>query len=677
MINNNRIYYLKISYLFIGVLLFSIQLYGQNYGDKNYYLVDSLDINELSENDKQLIVSSLTLFHNTTADSIKVKAIDKIIEESWDNNVWPKYNLWLHGYVKEKIETNSQQLYLQKALAHSTNNIGYFHFENSEMVDALKYYEQSEHMFRELGDKPGSVMVLNNIGATYESQGQINKALEAYYKGLKLSEDVNDKRKTAHILSNIGVLFKVHNDFSNAFEYFKKSLAIRESIDDLKGVAVVSINIATIYRDRKNINKAIEFNNKAIEICKKNSFKRELGEAYINLGFLYNIIGERDKALTYYHKGLKVGEEIGNKVCIVRSLHGISEVYTDVNKFYKAKIFAIKSLIVAKEVGNPFWIKNVSEVLNKLYKKENNWKMAYEMNALYFSMKDSIQNVEIEKEIINQRFEYEINKKEQEITILSSQNIILEKDKQFQSLKLYKNKIMGSAFFTGFILVLILAIVMYRGYKKKKKINRILRKQNDEKTAMLKEIHHRVKNNLQVVNSLLRLQSREFEDEHAVAMFKEAQDRVLSMALLHEKMYKSDDLKHIDVQEHISLLAEDLIKSYAVGKEISLNTNINDIDFGIQTLVPLGLIINEIITNALKHAFNDKNEGNITIKIIHLKNEKYEMIIGDDGMGLKEKKESKGIGKKLIQIFTKQLNGKLEQLEQPGTVFKLFFEKID
>jgi len=207
--------------------------------------------------------------------------------------------------------------------------------------------------------------------------------------------------------------------------------------------------------------------------------------------------------------------------------------------------------------------------------------------------------------------------------------------------------------------------------------NEQLSKKNDEKTAMLKEIHHRVKNNLQIVNSLLRLQSREFEDEHAIAMFKEAQDRVLSMALLHEKMYRSDDLKYIDIQEHITLLVEDLVKSYAVGKNINLNVVIENVNIGIQTLVPLGLIINEIITNALKYAFIDKKEGEITVHIKSLDNIKYEMIIGDNGVGLKDEKKSTGIGTKLIQIFTKQLNGELEHLEQPGTLYKLIFEKID
>jgi len=228
-------------------------------------------------------------------------------------------------------------------------------------------------------------------------------------------------------------------------------------------------------------------------------------------------------------------------------------------------------------------------------------------------------------------------------------------------------------------LVVAHATVEIRGQKEELAIkNMELAKKNEEKTDMLKEIHHRVKNNLQVVRSLLKLQSRSIEDQKVVAMFEEAQNRVLSMALLHEKMYRSNDLKHIDVQEHITLLVEDLVKTYAVGKTIKLDINIEEADIGMRTLVPLGLIINEIITNALKYAFKDRANGKIIVLLKQLDVKKYELIIGDDGVGVSEEqqKESTGIGTKLIQSFTRQLNGTLERLDKAGTVFKLLFQRI-
>ena len=206
----------------------------------------------------------------------------------------------------------------------------------------------------------------------------------------------------------------------------------------------------------------------------------------------------------------------------------------------------------------------------------------------------------------------------------------------------------------------------------------LLEKKDKEKTAMLKEIHHRVKNNLQVVNSLLKLQSRELEDERIVAMFKEAQNRVLSMALLHEKMYRSDDLEHLDVRDHISLLIEDLVKSYSLENKVSVTVDIDYIDIGLQTSVPLGLVINEIITNALKYAFPKEGKGNIKVVIKKKEERKFEMIIGDDGIGAGPFLDEKGgLGTKLIKAFTKQLRGGIERLDESGTVFKIIFYNID
>jgi len=205
---------------------------------------------------------------------------------------------------------------------------------------------------------------------------------------------------------------------------------------------------------------------------------------------------------------------------------------------------------------------------------------------------------------------------------------------------------------------------------------RVLYQKNEEKNTMLKEIHHRIKNNLQVVNSLLSLQSREIDDEKVVAMFKDTRKRVLSMAMLHERMYGSDDLQFIDIHQHFKTLIENLVKSYAVDKKIKLEISVKDVEMGISTLTPLGLLLIEVITNSLKYAFTTKKEGTIKVSLKQL-NGKYELIVGDDGTGYIPKKESTGLGTKLIQIFSKQLNGSIEKLNSSGTVYRLVFEKID
>jgi len=249
----------------------------------------------------------------------------------------------------------------------------------------------------------------------------------------------------------------------------------------------------------------------------------------------------------------------------------------------------------------------------------------------------------------------------------------------------------GVITFLIILLIVTIFIVWNRTLQKQIRLRKItenklseslieIQKQNDEKTNMLKEIHHRVKNNLQVVNSLLRTQVSKVEDKNVIEMFKKAQSRVVSMALLHEKMYKSENLKNIDVQEHFTLLITDLIKTYSVNKNIQLDIDIEKIAIGMNTMVPLGLIVNEFISNSLKHAFKNTTVGTLTVKLKKIEARKYELIIGDDGVGISIEAFENSInttGSRLTQAFVKQLKGSLEVLPGKGTTFKIIFYNID
>ncbi|MDB4533321.1 hypothetical protein N9242_00510 [Vicingaceae bacterium] len=229
-------------------------------------------------------------------------------------------------------------------------------------------------------------------------------------------------------------------------------------------------------------------------------------------------------------------------------------------------------------------------------------------------------------------------------------------------------------------------MLFIEAFEKKTLINELLEKQKDEvsksnevKNAMLKEIHHRVKNNLQVVSSLLRLQSHKINDEEILAMFNESQNRINSMARLHEQMYRSEDLVNININNHFTKLINELIKDYQLETKVKSEVDIIDFGLGIKTLVPLGLIINEMISNSLKYAFKNREEGLVKVSIGHLIENKYELIIGDNGVGMKLQYDEVNttLGGELIQIFTEQLNGSIERLNEEGTLFKIVFENID
>ncbi len=215
-------------------------------------------------------------------------------------------------------------------------------------------------------------------------------------------------------------------------------------------------------------------------------------------------------------------------------------------------------------------------------------------------------------------------------------------------------------------------------YKSKGEIeNRI-----KEKETLLKEVHHRVKNNLQTVSSLLSLQSRSIDDEHAKALIKSSQNRVISMAMVHEMLYNRDDLTKIEYKSYVEELSEYLVRSLkGPDSNVKVHIDISDIALGIDTAIPLGLLINEAVTNALKYGITDDNEGEIHIALKKEDEQDYVLNIGDNGVGFSETinfKNTKSLGLKLIHNLARQLKGTIiRDATKKGTNYILKFKEIE
>ena len=202
----------------------------------------------------------------------------------------------------------------------------------------------------------------------------------------------------------------------------------------------------------------------------------------------------------------------------------------------------------------------------------------------------------------------------------------------------------------------------------------------EEKEVLLREIHHRVKNNLQVISSLLDLQSRYISDEQSNNIFKESQSRIKSMAFVHEKLYQSKDLARINLAEYIRDLATNLFHSYGVSSTaIKLKITADDTLLDINTAVPLGLIINELVSNSLKHGFPKGGEGKINIELRSDNNGKFTLTVSDNGVGFSKDldfQNTNSLGLRLVRTLTNQLKGNIEIRSNGGTEFKIIFEEL-
>jgi two-component sensor histidine kinase len=197
-----------------------------------------------------------------------------------------------------------------------------------------------------------------------------------------------------------------------------------------------------------------------------------------------------------------------------------------------------------------------------------------------------------------------------------------------------------------------------------------------DKEMLIKEIHHRVKNNLMIIASLLNMQSYYIKDEEAKAYFKESENRAQSMALIHERLYRTGDLQNVELGDYITSLAKDLFGTYVTNPDkVKMEIDVENVKLHIDSMIPLGLIINEVVTNTLKYAFPENKTGTLIIKFYKKGNEFF-LTVKDDGVGIPEDfdiEKSDSLGMQLITNLTQQLDGELEIIKSPGATFNIKF----
>ncbi len=238
------------------------------------------------------------------------------------------------------------------------------------------------------------------------------------------------------------------------------------------------------------------------------------------------------------------------------------------------------------------------------------------------------------------------------------------------------------------LIVIILLALSYRNYRLKQKShnqlaklnndleskNILLDKKNAENELLLKEIHHRVKNNLEVVSSLLELQSAQIEDPNTKEAIIEGQNRVNSIGIVHQKLYQGSNIGSIEMKDYFLSLSESILYSYGEKERIDLKLAMEKLDLEIDTAIPLGLIINELMTNSIKYAFPKVEKGTITIKLEKQNNNILHLEVADNGIGKSDITQGTGFGVQLISLLTQQLNGTMEEKTQNGTTIIFNFK---
>lgn len=472
-----KILTLFLIYAFIGNKL-SI---AQQFADKQFYLLDSLDVNVINQNDRLIIDSLLGEYHKSKSDTTKLNQLTVLISNCEDD-VWIRYNYFL----KEKAEdlfNSTGDINFKTFIASGYNNLGFYYFQLDKSEEAIKNFELAIKLSKEANDIKVIPTALNNIGYIYKQQGNILKALTYYHESLKLNKQLKDETEVALCLNNIGSIYYAEKEYDKALKYYREALIIEKKIGSKKAEGRLYSNIGATYKGQGNIQTAIEYFDHSLKIYREINYERGIAFSQTKKAELELTLSERDNDflnLSDIEQRLMQSKTIFEKTedneGLVFTLYNLSRVNLLQGNIEQANLYGQQSLIVSKKIGYPASIKDAAKVLQDISLAKNDYKRAFLMQKLFYKMQDSISNQSTREGIIQKQYEYEYDKK------VISDSLQAREVQKIKDLK-YSQEIEQQKMFTyvgvfGLILMGIIALIVLRGNRIKKKANLILADKN-------------------------------------------------------------------------------------------------------------------------------------------------------------------------------------------------------
>jgi two-component system, sensor histidine kinase PdtaS len=518
------------------------------------------------------------------------------------------------------------------------------------------------------------------LGYVMERRGLLSKATDYALESLKLGEELNDQKAIALAYSDLSGLLWKQSKFEQGLEYGLRA----EKAFILRGVKDMDYSftfyvIGNNYLDLKDYNNALLYFQKAIALSEQYGFYNNLADAYISLIDLYALLKEYKKAEEASKSAIKYAKLLDNNFLHMRAWLSVAKVQ-NLTKRPDEAINSIKTClkVATDKFGDKYYLQHAYKELGTAYATTGDFESAHTAFLKYDNLKDSVFTAEADRRMAKFQTEFEVAQKE---ATISTQRQSLQQQKSLQRLTY------------GVVCLLVFILVgLYWNFRNNKRISRKLEvlnsalanknkqldKRNAENELLLKEIHHRVKNNLEVVSSLLALQSAQIDDPDIQDAMLSSQNRVNSMGILHQKLYQSEELAFIEMKNYFVNLSENILDSYNAAERVTVDCSMNEIELDVDTAVPIGLIVNELLTNSLKYAFPKGQKGIVTLSLKDIGENRMQLRIADNGIGkpLNALPHGTGFGTQLVTLLTRQLDGTIQQEVNDGTIISIQFKKL-
>ncbi len=557
-----------------------------------------------------IILFQLSWAHSQV--DISIDSLELLIR----NNLWDKPKI-AQDYADQYIQLASNQDDIA-IKARGQNFKGLTHYALGNYIQAVQYYLKSYELIKQTDDKRYEGILLNNIGAAYRVREKPDETEIYYKKALDVFNEINDTLWIANVTNNLAIVLNAKLEFSEAEKYFLQARERYQQLQDSASLNTLAVNIGSLYTDMEEWDKVQE----NIDIFFRSN--PPVNDLYV------------------YGKHLLARKAMNN------------------GAYAESEAILQETIRITEEKGLSHAGLNAKSLyyqLQKLVGNDRNTLLAYED---YVAQKDSIFSKEKDEQLTEMLEKYESLEKEAEIDKLALAD-------ELNQTQISRQRMGLLAALSG------LGLLGFFFYRLRQKNQRI-QKQDQEKEVLLKEIHHRVKNNLQVISSLLGLQGLSIKDAKAKAAIQEGRSRVHSMSLIHQSLYKKDNLTGIEMKPYLESLIHDLIDTYNY-RDISIQSDIicDDITLDVETVVPIGLIINELVTNSVKYAFEDRERGTITTTLNKV-DQQLKLRVKDNGIGLNSdqlKVKEETFGHSLIRAFRDKLDADVNISSNNGTQVEL------
>lgn len=540
---------------------------------------------------------------------------------------------------------------------------GRIHANLIELDSASFYFEKAMKGYSAIGNKKGQATTWFKIGWVHKKKGELEDAMQADLKALKLMEDLDDKQGIAGAYSRLSEDVSRQGRQADALEYAIKTIDICTK-NKLQEGLVYGYNAAgdasiAMYRHED----ALSYFNKAYELAKSLGFPpMDLCDFMNSRGNALKRLGRYKEALTQYEATMVLAKQANYNNAIHAVTANLGEINLLMENYEEALPFQLETVRLQEKDGD---LSNLTENyghVSTIYEKLGNYKeaLAYQKKARL--MRDSTAKIASDKAMSEMLTRYETGKKEATIV---SQEKQLSQQRLVQWLSIGVAVLLAGFLFFG-----------YRSFQERTHANRLLAAKNAENELLLKEIHHRVKNNLEVVSSLLALQSAQIDDPKTKDAMQEGQNRVQSIGIVHQKLYQGANLGTIEMKDYFINLSESILDSFGAEKRVQIECAMDQINVDIDTAVPLGLIVNELLTNTLKYAFPEGQQGKVEIKLYKQPGGALHLEVSDNGVGKSGQTKGTGFGGQLVSLLTQQLSGSMIEEVTNGTRIYFTFQPL-